>query len=142
MNFRFRHSALLLMIIYMLIPVAGFAHVDIPTAAAIDLRLTAGAENEAPCDHCPCNDDQGSDCCGTTVCSCAFHSPPEQRMLIRYAPVVVLIRHTDSFWVLPQVYLPIFVPPQNQPVHLRSEHSGVVLLSIRHVTDATRKRLI
>jgi len=116
MNFTFRHSAVLIIILYLCLPVVGFAHADI-SAGLIDVRLTdGGITQEAPCDQCPCSDEHGSDCCGASVCGCAFQSPPEQALRVRYAPVVVSLRSLDSFWVLPQVYLPIFVPPQNMPV--------------------------
>ncbi len=113
MNFTIRHSAVLILILYLCIPVAGFGYADISPADAVELRVSGGISQELPCDQCPCGDEQDSDCCGAALCSCAFHSPPEQTLRIRYAPVVVPLRPTDTFWVLPQVYLPIFVPPQN-----------------------------
>jgi hypothetical protein len=36
-----------------------------------------------------------------------------QGIQVCYAPVVSMSRHTDSFWLLPQIYSSIFVPPQN-----------------------------
>jgi len=105
----------LLIIIYLLIPVMGFDHVGVQDAAASEIRSIGAVAAGTPCEHCPCGDEQGSHCCDAGCCSCAFHSPPVQRVQPSYAPVVIIARHTESFWMLPQVYLSIFVPPQNQP---------------------------
>jgi hypothetical protein len=104
--------AVLLIILYLFIPVMGFAHVDVPDIATADLRSSDGVAG-APCEQCPCSDEQGSHCCDAASCSCAFHSPPVQGIQVCYAPVVSMSRHTDSFWLLPQIYSSIFVPPQN-----------------------------
>lgn len=112
----FRHIAAVLIIFYLCIPVMGFAHVDVPEGGVADIQLSEGAVT-SPCEHCPCSDEQGSHCCDTTSCSCAFHSPPGQGVQVLYAPVVIINRQADIFWILPQVYGSIFVPPQNR-VHL------------------------
>jgi hypothetical protein len=109
----FRHMALLLIVLYLFIPVMGFAHVDVPDVGATAVRLVDGALG-SPCDHCPCSDGQGSRCCDAAYCSCAFHSPPDQGFQVSYAPIMIITRNSESFWMLPQVYRPIFVPPQNR----------------------------
>ena len=114
MNLTFRQIAVLLILVYLFLPVAGFAHVAAPKVTAMELRSTGGVELGSPCDHCPYSNEHESDCCDTTACSCAFHTPPSQNHRIRYAPVVGLIRLTESFRALPQVFLPIYVPPQNR----------------------------
>jgi len=113
MHLSFRHMSALLIILYLFIPVMGFAHAGVPDAGTTDIRSLCAVAG-SPCDHCPCSEEQGSPCCDTDFCSCSFHSPPVQGVQVRYAPVVVIARRTESFWMLPQVYLPIFVPPQNQ----------------------------
>jgi hypothetical protein len=113
MHFTFRHMALLLIILYLCIPVMGFAHVNAAAAGVTDIRPIDRLA-DSPCDHCPCSDEQGSHCCDTSSCSCAFHSPSAQGVQVNYAPVVIVTRHDDSFWFLPQVYSSIFVPPQNR----------------------------
>jgi len=112
MHLTFKHMALLLIILYLFIPVMGFAHVTAPDVGVTDIR-SIDRLADSPCDHCPCSDEEGSHCCDTSSCSCSFHSPPEQGVQVNYAPVVIITRHTDSFWLLPQVYSSIFVPPQN-----------------------------
>jgi hypothetical protein len=103
----------LLLIIYLFIPVLGFAHVIIPVAGTSEIRsITAVAGS--PCDDCPCSNQEESHCCDSGSCSCAFHSPPMQGCQLRYDPDVNSIRHTESFRMLPQVYYSIFVPPQNR----------------------------
>jgi len=113
MNLALRHMSLLLLILYLLVPVLGFAHVDGPDVRAGDSR-SIGAIAGSPCDGCPCSDGQGPRCCDAGFCCCAFHFPPLQGVQLRYDPVVITAPHAESFWMLPQVYLSIFVPPQNQ----------------------------
>jgi hypothetical protein len=43
-----------------------------------------------------------------------FHSPPVLGVQVHYAPFVISTRFIESFWMLPQVYFSIFVPPQNR----------------------------
>ena len=113
MPFTLRHMSVLLLIVYLFIPVMGFAHDAAPDAGVTEIR-TVAADDGSPCDGCPCSNEEGSPCCDTGFCSCAFHSPPVQGIQLRYDLDVNIVRHTESFWMLPQVYLPIFVPPQNQ----------------------------
>jgi hypothetical protein len=113
MHLTFRHMSALLIILYLLIPVMGLAQVAAPDAGETEIRSN-GAVAGSPCGHCPCSDEQGSRCCNTDFCSCAFHSPPVQGVRLSYDPVVIIARRAESFWMLPQVYLSIFVPPQNQ----------------------------
>ena len=112
----FRHIAAVLIIFYLFIPVMGFAHVDVPDGGIAEILTIEGLAT-SPCEHCPCSDEQGSHCCDTTSCTCAFHSPPEQGVQVLYAPVVIINRQADIFWMPQQVYGSIFVPPQNR-VHL------------------------
>lgn len=113
MHLTFRHMAVFLIILYLLIPVMGFAHAGVADVAPIDIS-SIGDVAGSPCDHCPCSDEKGSQCCDSTSCSCSFHSPPVQGGQVRYAPVVIITRHTESFRMLPQVYSTIYVPPQNR----------------------------
>jgi hypothetical protein len=108
----FRHMAVILIVLYLFIPVMGFAHVDAP-GTGITAVISIDGVLGSPCDRCPCSDDQGSHCCDTAYCSCAFHSPPVQGVQVSYAPFMIITRNSDSFRMLPQVYRTIFVPPQN-----------------------------
>jgi hypothetical protein len=113
MNHTFRHMSALLIIFYLLIPVMGFAHVGDPDIGITNIRSTGGVAS-SPCDHCPCSDEQGSRCCDTNVCCCAFHCPPEQSGQVKYAPIEIAACPADSFRMLPFVYISIDVPPQNR----------------------------
>lgn len=121
MHRAFRHMSLFLIVLYLLVPVMGFAHDDVPAGGLTVIQATGGVVGY-PCDHCPCSDEQGPRCCDAASCSCAFHSPPVQGVQLRYAPVVIIARHTDPFWMLPQVYRTIFVPPQNRVFGYGSEN--------------------
>jgi len=112
MQLTLRHMSALLLILYLLVPVMGFAHGG-KDAGGTDIRSIGGLAS-SPCGGCPCGDEQGSRCCDIDFCCCAFHCPPVQGTQARYAPVVIVARQGESFWKLPQVYLSIFVPPQNQ----------------------------
>jgi hypothetical protein len=114
MHFSLHHISVFLIIIYLCIPVIGFAHVDIPNTEKINVQ-SVGEVAGSPCEHCPCSDEQGSGCCDADFCSCGFHTPPVPGVQLCYAPVVIISRHVEHFWKLPQVYFSIFVPPQNQP---------------------------
>ena len=113
MQLALRHVAVSMIILCLLIPVMGIAHAGVPDIGAAETR-SIGALAGSPCDRCPCGDEQGSHCCDTDFCSCSFHSPPVQGVQVRYAPVVTVVRHDNPFRMLPQVYLSIFVPPQNR----------------------------
>jgi len=112
MHFALRHMSVLLLVLYLIVPVMGFAHVG-KDVRATDNQSIGGVAGSL-CDSCPCSDEQGSRCCDADFCCCAFHCPPVQGIQARYAPVVIVARHGESFWVLPQVYFSIVVPPQNQ----------------------------
>jgi hypothetical protein len=108
----FRHIAVLLVVIYLFIPVMGLAHAGVPFAGTAVIRTIDGRE-DSPCENCPCSQENDSHCCDSACCSCAFHCPPVQGMQVRYSPIVIIARHGEPFRAMPQVYLPIFVPPQN-----------------------------
>jgi hypothetical protein len=105
--------ALVLIAFYLLMPVMGFAHVDVPDAGVANFS-TIGAVAGTPCDHCPCSDEQGSRCCDSSCCGCAFHSPSDQGVQLSYTPDVIIARLGEPFVMLPQVYYSIIVPPQNR----------------------------
>lgn len=65
-------------------------------------------------DSCPCcPDDGGSDNC--SACShCSSFAPLSSLPFYRYVPSVGTLTVPESFHRLPDVAIPIFVPPQNQ----------------------------
>jgi len=104
--------ATLLIVIYLALPATVFAH-----AAGLEIVSTSEAIYSAgatlPCDDSPCPDRQDSDCCDTAFCLCECHAPLGQNLRLDYAPVIAVQNVLEKAWSLPQVYRPIFVPPQN-----------------------------
>ena len=111
--------ALILIAAYLIMPTTIYAQAaslttGSPSTQATRLAVDAGA----PCDSCPCSDEQGSGCCESTSCNCACHAPLASTFRITYAPLIVTENFYESTCSLPQVYLHIFVPPQNISVTL------------------------
>jgi hypothetical protein len=102
----------ILIVIYLLLPVTNFAHAGAQEPGSPLVKANAMADS-SPCGGCPCTDDQSTDCCDVTSCNCACHAPLTQRFHLSYSPVVLIQRTSEQGYVLPQVHLPIFVPPQN-----------------------------
>lgn len=105
--------ATVLIVISLVLPATKFA-----IAATLELGLTSTATysttTTAPCDNCPCSDGQGSDCCDATICSCECYAPLGQGVQLSYAPMIATHNFPEPSCSLPQVYRPIFVPPQSQ----------------------------
>jgi len=69
-----------------------------------------------PDSHCPCSDRHGSDGCNPSCscCSCcSFCAPLPAGMPRRTGQQTIAISMLEPFNFYPEVYLPIFVPPQN-----------------------------
>jgi len=91
-------------------PVAALSHqgmTDVVSSAAAD----------ADCDGCHhgAADSQQDDCCTTSACACACHAP----LTLKAIDVPLPLATASSFnsptpQAPPQVYLSIFVPPQNR----------------------------
>lgn len=105
--------ASLLIVVYLALPASNFAHTATLESGLASAQSPYCTTINAPCDDCPCSDEQGSGCCGKTFCSCACHAPLSQSILLDYAPVISFQSFRDPSWSLPMVYRPIFVPPQN-----------------------------
>jgi len=102
--------AALLILICLAMPSTDLANGVILEKASSVVQVIAGT---APCDDCPCSDDHGAGCCDVTFCNCECHAPLGQALRLPYAPVVACQNILEPSWSLPQVYRPIFVPPQN-----------------------------
>ena len=66
--------------------------------------------------HCPCSERHGSDGCNSncSCCSCcSFCAPLPAGVAWRPLQAVVSFSMLEPFKRFPEVYLPIFVPPQN-----------------------------
>lgn len=67
-----------------------------------------------PCSDCPCSDTTHGDC--SFNCSCCSFIPSLTHHFsgIIYPPAEQKLAIAEPYRRLPQVYLPIFVPPQNK----------------------------
>jgi hypothetical protein len=102
-----------LIVIYVTMPTTIFANATAIEAGFPSVQAIYSMTAAAPCDDCPCSDERGSSCCDSTFCCCACHAPLSQSFRLAYAPVIAVQSFREPLWSLPQVYRPIFVPPQN-----------------------------
>lgn len=76
-------------------------------------ELTPLGESDS---HCPCSERHGSDGCNSncSCCSCcSFFAPLPAGITGRRLQATVSFSMLEPFKRFPEVYLPIFVPPQN-----------------------------
>jgi len=115
-----RLIALLMVCAYLILPLDSFANLDSPRANA---RQSAGAllELASPGEadsHCPCSQHHGTDGCnpGCSCCSCcSFCAPlPARFAQLAVPPSTTSFSMREPLSHFPEVYLPIFVPPQNR----------------------------
>lgn len=103
--------ALLSLLLAPLAAVGQITAADTPTAMA-------SGQDHGGC-HGDCDDlqdgNQQDGCCGKSACACPCHAPLTFQMTAVARPLVVATRFVIvSVQQPPQVYLPIFVPPQNR----------------------------
>lgn len=62
---------------------------------------------------CPCEDKTDTGTCGSS-CGCPCHSPlTAEPFRVGCSRDIAVLALFEPFTVFPQVYLPIFIPPQN-----------------------------
>ena len=96
--------AYILLILCLLQPLACFASPCDSCLGSTDIADSSGE----PGRH---THDQDADSCDTTVC-CAVCLHSASRITLIYAPLVSELRIPERHQNLPQVVIPIFVPPQ------------------------------
>ena len=81
--------------------------------ATTGVVLPATEHTDSPC--CPIDDHGHTDADHCTSClHCACNAPlAALETILSYAPSLSLLNPFDRFNLLPEVYLPIFIPPQN-----------------------------
>jgi len=127
-----RVIALLMISAYLILPLDSLAGHSAPGGSALPVpaSLTLSAHHDALqatpasefCDlsgdsHCPCSDRHDAEGCDSSCscCSCcSYHAPLPAPLAWSAAPPERSCRLRDPFQFLPEVYLPIFVPPQNR----------------------------
>jgi hypothetical protein len=105
--------AALLIVIYLTLPAANLSGGATPGVGLSHAQAACSMAPMAPCDGGPCSDDESSGCCDKVFCNCACHAPLSRCLRLTYAPVMAIQVFFEPYWSLPQVYRPIFVPPQN-----------------------------
>ncbi|WP_078789591.1 hypothetical protein [Trichlorobacter thiogenes] len=91
-------------------PVAALSHQDLP-------KTVSSAAAATGCDDChhDAADTQQDDCCATTACACACHAPLTLKAITVPLPVAIASNfNLPTPQAPPQVYISIFVPPQNR----------------------------
>ncbi|GFO60279.1 hypothetical protein GMST_26040 [Geomonas silvestris] len=129
MHFR-RLTALFMICAYLILPLDSFAGHRVTGAERSPAPLTLSALDH-PCDaplagelsgpagdsHCPCSEEHESGGCGSSCscCSCcSYHAPFPGPLAWPAGAPERSCRLRDPFQFLPEVYLAIFVPPQNR----------------------------
>lgn len=116
MDYR-RLIALCMVLAYLLLPMDGFAQLQ-PFAPSADQADTIVVNIEAPhghCSDCPCSDDgHGTGGCDASCSCCSCFAPLPHGFTLDFSPVVTSLTLFEPFQALPQVFLTIFVPPQNR----------------------------
>lgn len=103
----------LLIVLYLALPATNFAYAATQEEGVSSVLATCSTAATDLCDDSPCSDGQGSGCCDSTSCNCACHAPLGRCIQLVYAPDIAAQSFQEQSWSLPQVFRPIFVPPQN-----------------------------
>jgi hypothetical protein len=102
-----------LIAIYLVLPATALAKSGTMEGGVPSVQTVSAMTTSSPCNDCPCSDEKDSSCCDSAFCCCACHAPLSQGFQLAYAPVVAIQGFREPAWSLPQVFLSIFVPPQN-----------------------------
>jgi len=104
--------AILITCFCILIAVQSFVYV-LPHGLAPDIQQSKVVTMQSSCNDCPCEDQHGGRECDI-ACSCcsSFASLPES-VIFSFSSIVTIVSPSEPLLQVPQVYLPIFVPPQN-----------------------------
>ncbi|WP_173200247.1 hypothetical protein [Geobacter sp. SVR] len=106
-----RLIAITLLLLYLLLPAETPLHAAVQKATQ-DAPICSLAA-ASPCDTCPCSGNADAGCCYVDFCPCSCPATLFRGVRADYSPLVVFSRLLEPPWSLPQVYRPIFVPPQN-----------------------------
>ncbi|MBC7961609.1 MAG: hypothetical protein H7Y05_01550 [Steroidobacteraceae bacterium] len=109
-----RTIALVQLLVMLLLAVPVCCYELAPEQEKSAISLTAGAA-DADHDECPCCPDENkSDADNCPTCSyCSYYAPLTPTLSTKYAPSIVQLICREHFTKLPDVHIPIFVPPQN-----------------------------
>ena len=112
-----RLIALCLIIAYLILPMDGFAQFQPFAPPSVGQEDTIAVNIEATqghCPDCPCNDEgHGAGGCDASCFCCSCFAPLPHGFTLDFTPLITSITPFEPFRALPQICLPIFVPPQN-----------------------------
>jgi hypothetical protein len=108
-----RYIALLLLLVLLFLPLGSLAQVGHGDSdGSQEVRVINISTDQLPCSGCPCSDESHSDCDSNCFC-CSAYAPVPDGIPFRYAPILSAITCFEKIRALPQVFIPIDVPPQN-----------------------------
>jgi len=109
--------ALLIVCAHLFLPLDSFANLEPPFPATLQnsSSLAAIASRREPIPHRPCSDRHATDCCNSSCSCCSSFVVPLPAVITRRAIApAASFSMREPFKRFPEVYLPIFVPPQNR----------------------------
>lgn len=109
-----RLTACLLLSVFLLLSINSYAQ-HFPASQQEEIRQTAVERGYCPTTGCPCTDDHSTTGGCSSECSCcSFLAPLPSPLAYAFSPATSTTDRPEPYWILPQVYLSIFVPPQNR----------------------------
>lgn len=109
-------SLFLLVALYLFLPANNLLTWTYPGFAVAEAatEMVAFSSGTPPCGGCPCHQEQSeSGCCDTGSHGCSCHTSPPASFSYRYAPAIIETGFFEQVRDTLDVYLQIFVPPQN-----------------------------
>jgi len=106
----------LLAVLYLFLPAGNLLNAATPEFSAADAAVVTFvfSSDNSPCDDCPCHQEQKeTGCCDTGSYGCSCHTTPPSSISSSYAPTIILTGFFEPVRKTLDVYLQIFVPPQN-----------------------------
>jgi hypothetical protein len=95
-----------------LIAMQSFAQAFPHGAASDDRQITCETVQSSEAD-CPCSDNHENSMCDSVCSCCSIVASLPERVNFHSSPLAAIISPAEPLFVVPQVYFPIFVPPQN-----------------------------
>lgn len=105
-------KCLAIIVFCILIVMQSFAQ-EVPHSAAPDIQKMTRDSVQSPNDDCPCKDTHDNGQCDSSCTCCATFAALPERITFYTQLRSEFIYPVEPSRSMPQVYLPIFVPPQN-----------------------------
>ena len=86
----------------------------LPHSGAPDVQqITCETGVQGPCSDCPCEDEQGERECDSACSCCSSFAALSESVIFNSSSIVAIFSPAEPLLLMPQVYFPIFVPPEN-----------------------------